>query len=209
MIATRVSVVGLLHNAYATINRMNVWAHRQRAFTIVELLVVIVVIAILAAISILSYNGVTIRAENTKTLDAVSKYVEGLTAYAATHNGYPITFSSVPCLGTPKDGKCGNITDTVSEGCGPYSMATQTDAGFNIAMKEVMSDSPPEPSSQILTCGGRQYTGAHYYALNATEAYITYYLRGNQPCDTLKEFTSTDKYQEGDTTVCMGTLTWA
>lgn len=36
----------------------------QRGFTIVELLIVVVVIAILAAISIASYNGITSSAKN-------------------------------------------------------------------------------------------------------------------------------------------------
>jgi len=38
------------------------WAQRKSGFTIVELLIVIVVIAILAAITIVAYNGVTNRA---------------------------------------------------------------------------------------------------------------------------------------------------
>lgn len=40
------------------------WAQKQKGFTIVELLIVIVVIAILAAITIVSYNGVTSRARS-------------------------------------------------------------------------------------------------------------------------------------------------
>lgn len=44
---------------------------KQRGFTIVELLIVIVVIAILAAISIVAYNGIQNRA---KTAAAVSVY---------------------------------------------------------------------------------------------------------------------------------------
>lgn len=41
---------------------MKQWAQKQTGFTIVELLIVVVVIAILAAISIVSYNGITERA---------------------------------------------------------------------------------------------------------------------------------------------------
>ena len=39
---------------------------KDRGFTIVELLIVIVVIAILAAITIVAYSGITARANTTK-----------------------------------------------------------------------------------------------------------------------------------------------
>ncbi len=40
------------------------WANKSRGFTIVELLIVVVVIAILAAITIVSYNGISRQAKN-------------------------------------------------------------------------------------------------------------------------------------------------
>lgn len=43
-------------------NKNNRTAYRQNAFTIVELLIVIVIIGILAAITIVSYTGITQRA---------------------------------------------------------------------------------------------------------------------------------------------------
>ena len=43
-----------------------------KGFTIVELLIVIVVIAILAAISIVAYNGIQSRANNTKIVSVTN-----------------------------------------------------------------------------------------------------------------------------------------
>ncbi len=43
---------------------MIVWAQKQKGFTIVELLIVVVVIAILASLTILSYNGIVSRASD-------------------------------------------------------------------------------------------------------------------------------------------------
>lgn len=45
---------------------MNLWAQRKSGFTIVELLIVIVVIAILASITIVAFNGINTRAQQTK-----------------------------------------------------------------------------------------------------------------------------------------------
>jgi prepilin-type N-terminal cleavage/methylation domain-containing protein len=67
-----------LKNAHATLEAMQ-WAKKQTGFTIVELLIVVVVIAILAAITIVSYNGVTNRAYDSavqSNLSAAGKRLE-------------------------------------------------------------------------------------------------------------------------------------
>lgn len=66
----------------------------ERGFTIVELLIVIVVIAILAAITIVSYNGITARANSSSAQSAAANVVKKVEAYAAdiSTTGYPTTF---------------------------------------------------------------------------------------------------------------------
>lgn len=51
---------------------MNTAQQKQSGFTIVELLIVIVVIGILAAIALVSYNGVQVKAQNAKIAADVS-----------------------------------------------------------------------------------------------------------------------------------------
>ena len=70
----------------------------RRGFTIVELLVVIVVIAILAAITVVSYNGIQARAEKAKTLSAVRGFQQALATYKILEGGYPTT--ATYCLGS-------------------------------------------------------------------------------------------------------------
>ncbi len=69
----------------------------QEGFTIVELLIVIVVIAILAAITIVSYNGITARANTSSAQAAASTVIKKAEAYAsdATTNGYPTTLAAL------------------------------------------------------------------------------------------------------------------
>lgn len=69
---------------------------RQRGFTIVELLIVIVVIGILAAITIVAYNNIQNKANNLKTVGTVNAYVEALHLYKTDNGDYPAVSS---CLG--------------------------------------------------------------------------------------------------------------
>lgn len=61
----------------------------KSGFTIVELLIVIVVIAILAAISIVAYNGIQERAKVSQQLNALSQYAKAFSLYTADRGVYP------------------------------------------------------------------------------------------------------------------------
>lgn len=63
----------------------------KRGFTIVELLIVIVVIAILAAITIVAYNGIQTRSNNAKTLQAATAFVKAAKLYEVDHGELPHT----------------------------------------------------------------------------------------------------------------------
>lgn len=72
----------------------------KSGFTIVELLIVIVVIGILAAIAIVAYNGVQIRARNTQQISVAKTYVSAFGAYVAANGAYPGTSGqSRYCIG--------------------------------------------------------------------------------------------------------------
>ncbi len=58
-------------------------------FTIVELLIVIVVIAILATISIIAYTGIRVRARDTLRSDSVAKIERALELYRVDYGQYP------------------------------------------------------------------------------------------------------------------------
>lgn len=63
---------------------------RQRGFTIVELLIVIVVIGILASITVVAYNGIQKRALDTRRKSDIASIQKALEQYAAVNDGqYP------------------------------------------------------------------------------------------------------------------------
>lgn len=63
----------------------------QRGFTIVELLIVIVVIAILAAISIVAYTGIQERARFSAMRSELASINKAIQLYYAENGSYPIT----------------------------------------------------------------------------------------------------------------------
>ena len=66
----------------------------KSGFTIVELLIVIVVIAILAAITVVAYNGIQQRARDSAATQLVSQAGRKILAYQATNGTYPPDLTS-------------------------------------------------------------------------------------------------------------------
>lgn len=99
---------------------------RQGGFTIVELLIVIVVIAILATISVVAYNGIQNRANDAAVQSDLRNIGQKVVSYQVLNDKYPNsagTFSSAVGPGTFKvsAGAYGNhYTPAASNG---YNMA--------------------------------------------------------------------------------------
>jgi len=67
----------------------------KHGFTIVELLVVIVVIGILAAITIVSYTGISAKANTSKALTAANSVQNIVEVYASENSTYPATLAAI------------------------------------------------------------------------------------------------------------------
>lgn len=68
---------------------------KSQGFTIVELLIVVVVIAILAAITIVSYNGITNRANASAAKSTAATWQKKIELYQAEEGAYPYALSSL------------------------------------------------------------------------------------------------------------------
>ena len=88
------------------------WAKRkQSGFTIVELLIVIVIIGILAAITIVAYNGIQNRANDISIQSDLSNLAKKLEVYKAsvsTTGQYPTSLAAVGMDASVSKGAYGN-----------------------------------------------------------------------------------------------------
>ena len=103
---------------------------RRKGFTIVELLIVIVVIAILATITIISYNGITAKAHNVKVatnVETVQKVAEGCNA---DNSAYPATVANFTagCGTTPTSKLPAGVTVILSTAAAGSALAAVTTA---------------------------------------------------------------------------------
>ena len=152
---------------------MTAKTHTNNGFTIVELLIVIVVIAILAAITTVAFNGIQNRAKETSFKQDLSQADEQLKVFqAASSSGkFPSTVST-DCTSSPDSdtNKCLKLSagHTVESYSSPspndtYSL-TITDAGNTMSYVVTNSTSPTSassPASGGTTIGGQKWATAN------------------------------------------------
>ena len=142
---------------------------KLRGFTIVELLIVIVIIGILAAITIVAYNGIQQRAKNTQVVAGVESYRKALMQYATVNSSYP---AASGCLGANYPGNQ----------CWQGTSGNQVVSGtLDAALAPFMGSKPTLGTSLMsIGVGDNMRVGALY---TASTTRIIYYLSGaGQPC---------------------------
>jgi prepilin-type N-terminal cleavage/methylation domain-containing protein len=128
--------------------------HNLSGFTIVELLIVVVVIGILAAIVIVAYNGVQSRARNSQSASIVQAYKKALLEYAIEKGVYPID-NATACLGEDYP-DLGAFTVAAGHVCFRSSSSSgMNNTTFNTAIRPYMGNTGklPTPNNTILGDG--------------------------------------------------------
>ena len=135
----------------------------EKGFTIVELLIVIVVIGILAAITIVSFNGVTSRANGTSAKAAASATIKKAEAYNAEKGNYPL-------LGTD------------------LTSASQSDSWLLTGVTVLTADPTPsngKTSVRMLKCAATAANQAAITATNITGIRVVWYDFQNSTTATI------------------------
>lgn len=97
----------------------------KRGFTIVELLIVVVVIAILAAITIVSYNGITTRANASAAKSTAATWQKKLELYNAEASGYPFALTDINVAGKSYQIDGNSLTATLTKDNGKSRVQVQ------------------------------------------------------------------------------------
>lgn len=160
---------------------------RRTGFTIVELLIVIVVIAILAAITIVAYNGVQQQATNTKTVSALKSWVTALNLYKAQNGGWPNAWT---CLGSGYlYGESGTATSGTAQCRLSGTSGVLESSSFVSAMSSVIGSSLPTPSFVTAVGNSTEWRRGLHYAYGGggtgTEVYINAAYAGVIECPSV------------------------
>jgi len=117
-------------------------------FTIVELLIVIVVIAILASISIVAYNGIQTRATTTVKAQAMSNWAKIFQSYKALNGAWPsgLLLGENRCLGTgfPTSSSSGNVPRCKNFQTSGTDGPLESDAATLMTQLKTISSSLPD-----------------------------------------------------------------
>lgn len=113
---------------------------RKKGFSIVELIIVIVVVALLSTLVIVNYSNVRVQSENTRTIGNVKQYVDAINLYRIRNGAYPVAPGesgktvAMVCLGTGyPSGKCGVITSKETFESASFMTDLQNGSGSDIS----------------------------------------------------------------------------
>lgn len=156
----------------------------QKGFTIVELLIVIVVIGILAAITIVAFNGVQNRGKTSSAQSAATSLDKKAEAYNAVNSQYPTVDNVITCQGT--SGACGTQNSVATTTASDWYSAPSATATQNTVLP---TSAPSTPNMLWYFPVGT--TGGCIYHWNYSTSTVVPVSVGTATCPTTITTTST------------------
>lgn len=129
--------------------------HKNRSgFTLVELVIVIAVIAILAAITVASYTGIQARSRDAKRRTDIANIIKGMELYYHDNGQYPVRGSST---GSPLEGWF-----TSGDTSWQFLSGSLTSVSDETSASPAMDKVPTDPTN---TANGTPTNGGYVYAV--------------------------------------------
>lgn len=141
--------------------------NQERGFTIVELLIVVVVIAILAAITIVSYNGITNRANASSAKSVAATVQKKIELYNTDQGRYPIAMSELTAANQSYTLSSSSFATASDPTAASPSSGTDTKGTKYVRVQACKSDTAALSATNV--------TGAHisYYDYEKTSSQVT------------------------------------
>jgi len=140
----------------------------QQGFTLIELMIVVAIIGILAAVAIPSYQDYTARAQVTEAVGLSSGFKTGMAEYFADNGSWPLQLTSV---GDTTAGKyVGSMGIVAGSGAITSTLlieATMKSSGVNADIRSSVYALETADGGKLWNCGQNITSGANTNALLA------------------------------------------
>ena len=132
---------------------------KQQGFTLIELMIVVAIIGILAAVAIPAYQDYTIRAKVTEGLSLASAGKTAVSEYFSANGGLPTTNTAAGMA--PEDDISGNSVDKVNVGGGGNGVITVTFSTLTI-LNQTLTLAPSTSGGKVVwNCTGGNLEGKY------------------------------------------------
>ena len=123
-------------------NRRSIARNVQKGFTLIELMIVVAIIGILAAVAIPAYQDYTQRAQMSEAFTSVDGMKTAIAEFAQTNGAFPAAADITAGIGAPVAGKYSDAATTAATGVVIVTMKATGLAGADIAGKTVTFTPP-------------------------------------------------------------------
>jgi type IV pilus assembly protein PilA len=142
----------------------------QKGFTLIELMIVVAIIGILAAIAIPAYQDYTVRAQVTEGMNLASPVETGIAEYFANTGSFPTALSSVGISSSPT----GKYVSAVAITAGAIQVTYGLQANTNVAGESLYLTPYTDANNDVIwVCGNHTFPTGATIGLNVTLANTT------------------------------------